>query len=558
MNQNQIENNNNTIGYDNSQNSIFPMNNNNMQLNNNQNNFNNGSINLQNGLGNIGNNNSVLEGNNQVLFENNTINSVGNTSVGLANVDNNLSNNQDNDVQYSGGQINNLDVVNNENSDSKKNSKKKKKEKKEKTKEEKIKTEFGKNTETAKTVKMIRFQYKVKDQDGKIIDSYFDAESQMDVQSFLLNKGYEVISIKEDKLSTKLGLASISISKKMNSKDLNFFLTQLSTYVKSGIPLVDSMEILSRQSKNKSVQMLYRKIVFELNKGTPFSVCLEKQGNVFPKMLVNMIKTSEMTGDLTGVLDDMAAYYKQQDSNRKQIISAMTYPSVLMIFALCVLTFVITYVVPSFTSMYSSVGSTLPTITIIIMNISDFVIANWYIILAVVVVVAIIIRLLYKSSKKVKYLLQSFVMHIPVVSDIIKYNQLVTFTGTFATLIKHDVFITDSMDILSKITDNEIYKKIIDDSITNLSKGNGVSVAFKGHWAFPATAYEMLVTGERTGKLGEMMQHVTEYYQEEQTNLISRLKSLIEPLMIVVLAILVGVILLAVVVPMFDIYSKII
>ena len=157
-----------------------------------------------------------------------------------------------------------------------------------------------------------------------------------------------------------------------------------------------------------------------------------------------------------------------------------------------------------------------------------------------------------------KYLLQSFVMHIPVVSDIIKYNQLVTFTGTFATLIKHDVFITDSMDILSKITDNEIYKKIIDDSITNLSKGNGVSVAFKGHWAFPATAYEMLVTGERTGKLGEMMQHVTEYYQEEQTNLISRLKSLIEPLMIVVLAILVGVILLAVVVPMFDIYSKII
>jgi len=344
----------------------------------------------------------------------------------------------------------------------------------------------------------------------------------------------------------------------MNSKDLNFFLTQLSTYVKSGIPLVDSMEIMSRQSKSKSVQMLYRKIVFELNKGTPFSVCLEKQGNIFPKMLVNMIKTSELTGDLTGVLDDMAAYYKQQDSNRKQIISAMTYPSVLMIFAVAVLTFVITYVVPSFTSMYTSVGSTLPAITIIIMNISDFVIANWYIILLVIVIISIILRLLYKTSKKAKYSMQSFVMHIPVVSDIIKYNQLVTFTGTFATLIKHDVFITDSMDILSKITDNEIYKKIINDAITNLSRGNEVSVAFKGHWAFPSTAYEMLVTGERTGKLGEMMQHVTEYYQEEQTNLIARLKSLIEPIMIVVLAVLVGIILLAVVVPMFDIYSKII
>ena len=153
--------------------------------------------------------------------------------------------------------------------------------------------------------------------------------------------------------------------------------------------------------------------------------------------------------------------------------------------------------------------------------------------------------------------MQFISMHIPVLKDIIIYNQLVTFTGTFATLIKHDVFITDSMDILSKITDNEIYKEIIDNSIQNLSKGNGVSIAFKGNWAFPETAYEMLVTGERTGKLGEMLQHVTEYYQEEQTSLIARLKSLIEPLMIILLALIVGVVLLAVIVPMFDIYNKV-
>ena len=420
-----------------------------------------------------------------------------------------------------------------------------------------IKTDFGNNNEKGKNIKLIRFQYKVKDSEGKVIESYFDAESQLDVQSFLLNKGYDIISIKEDKLSTSLGLAMMASSKKMNAKDLNFFLTQLSTYVKSGIPLVDSMEILSRQAKNKSIQMLYRKIVFELNKGTSFSTCLEKQGKVFPKMLINMLKTSEMTGDLTGVLDDMAAYYKQQDSNRKQIINAMTYPSVLMIFAVAVLTFVITYVVPSFTSMYESTDASLPSITLAIMKISDFVIANWYYIVLILLIVVVILRLLYKSSRKAKYAMQSFVMHIPVVSDIVKYNQLVTFTGTFATLIKHDVFITDSMDILNRITDNEIYKKIINDAISNLSKGNGVSVAFKGHWAFPSTAYEMLVTGERTGKLGEMLQHVTEYYQEEQTSIIARLKSLIEPIMIVLLAVMVGIILLAVVVPMFDIYSKI-
>lgn len=421
-----------------------------------------------------------------------------------------------------------------------------------------IKTDFSKENTNTKNIKMIRFKYKVKASDGQIIESYFDAESKMDVQSFLINKGYEVISITEDKLSTSLGLAALSTSKKMNAKDINFFLTQLSTYIKAGIPLVDSMEILSRQAKSKSVQMLYRKIVFELNKGTTFSECLEKQGKIFPKMLINMLKTSEMTGDLTGVLDDMAAYYKQQDSNRKQIINAMTYPSVLLIFAVAVLTFVITYVVPSFTDMYASAGASLPMITQVIMNISDFIIQNWLFILLVIFVIVIVLMLLYKGSKTAKYSMQSFVMHIPVVSDMIKYNQLVTFTGTFATLIKHDVFITDSMDILSRITENEVYKKIIDDAISNLSKGNGVSVAFKGHWAFPATAYEMLVTGERTGKLGEMMQHVSNYYQEENTNLITRMKSLVEPIMIVMLAVLVGIVLLAVVVPMFDIYSTII
>ena len=421
-----------------------------------------------------------------------------------------------------------------------------------------IKKDFSETNVSKKTVKLKRFKYKVKDIDGKIIESFFDAENKIDVESFLLNKGYEIIKIEEDKLSTSLGLANMATSQKMSSKDLNFFLTQLSTYVKSGIPLLDSMEILSRQSKKKNTQMLYRKIVFDLNRGLSFSECLEKQGKVFPKMLINMLKTSEMTGDLTGVLDDMAAYYKRQDSNRKQIINAMTYPSVLMVFAVAVLTFVITYVVPSFTSMYESTGSSLPGITVAIMNISDFVTGNWYYILGVIVLVVGIFVLLYKSSKKFKYFMQSLVMHIPVVKDIVKYNQIVTFTGTFSTLIKHDVFITDSMDILSKITENEVYKKIINDAIVNLSKGNGVSVAFKGHWAFPETAYEMLVTGEKTGKLGEMMEPVATYYQEEQTNIVARLKSLIEPIMIVLLAVIVGVILLAVVVPMFDIYSTII
>ena len=148
-------------------------------------------------------------------------------------------------------------------------------------------------------------------------------------------------------------------------------------------------------------------------------------------------------------------------------------------------------------------------------------------------------------------------MHIPVVKNIIIYKEVIMFTKTFASLINYDVFITDSMEILGKITDNEIYKNLIRDAVINLSNGNGVSLAFKDNWAFPPIAYEMLLTGERTGRLGTMMSKVSDYYNSEQKNLVAQLKSLIEPIMIIFLAVAVGIVLLAVIVPMFDMYSNI-
>ena len=149
-------------------------------------------------------------------------------------------------------------------------------------------------------------------------------------------------------------------------------------------------------------------------------------------------------------------------------------------------------------------------------------------------------------------------MHIPVIKNIIIYKEIIMFTKTFASLINYDVFITNSMEILGTITENEIYKRLIKNSISNLSVGNGVSIAFEDHWAFPVVAYEMLTTGEKTGRLGVMMEKVSEFYNIEQKNLIAQLKSLIEPIMIVLLAIVVGIILLAVIVPMFNMYSNII
>lgn len=420
----------------------------------------------------------------------------------------------------------------------------------------KLKTMELTPADAIKNTKNIRYKYTARDKEGNIIKNSLDALSKVDVHSFLLNQGYDVINIEEDKLFNQLGLVQL-MTKPMKEKDLNFFLTQLSTYIKAGIPLVDSIQILSRQAKDKKTKNLYNRLVFELNSGETLSEAFAKQGVVFPRLLINMVKTSELTGNLTGVLDDMADYYKTSYENKKQIISAMTYPAVIFVVAIVVLVYIILYVVPEFTDMYAQIGSELPTITVVIMAISDFLAANLLYVILVIIAIFIILIILYKNVTQFRYAVQWVTMHIPVVKNIIIYKEVIMFTKTFSSLINYDVFITDSMEILGKITDNEVYKILIKDAVVNLSNGNSVSLAFKDQWAFPVIAYEMLVTGERTGRLGTMMTKVSDYYNTEQKNLVTQLKSLIEPVMIIFLAVIVGIVLLAVIVPMFNMYSEI-
>ena len=405
------------------------------------------------------------------------------------------------------------------------------------------------------TKEKIRYKYIAYDKAGKQVKGYFDAFRKVDVESFLTSQGLKIAEITPTKIS-KLG-GFLTFSNEMNYKDLNFLLTQLSTYIKSGIPLADSIKILENQTKNKNNKALFNRISYELNTGANFSEALARQGNVFPKLLINMLKASELTGNLTETLDDMASYYKTADSNRKQIISALTYPSVVLVVSMVVLTFLLMYVVPQFVDIFDQLGASLPGITIFLIKLSVFVQNNIIKILLVLVALIIIQIAMYKNIKKFRYIVQYIVMHIPVIKDVVIYNEVIMFTKTFSSLIRHDVFITDSIEMLGKVTNNEIYKDIIKEAVTNLSTGAGLSRAFENKWAFPRIAYEMLLTGEKTGRLGPMMENVANYYEEEQRNLVQRLKSLIEPVMIILLAVIVGVILMAIFIPMFSIYNNI-
>ena len=298
-------------------------------------------------------------------------------------------------------------------------------------------------------------------------------------------------------------------------------------------------------------------IVYDLLAGDDFSTALEKQPKVFPKLLINMAKSAELTGDLPNVLEEMANYYSSIAKTRKEIKSAMTYPTVVFIFAIVVVTFVLIWIVPQYQTMFEGFGADLPVITVMTIKFSTFLQENLLYILIILIIFLLVYIYLFRNVRSFRKTMQTIYLHIPVIRNIIMYSEVSMFSRTFASLLNHGVFITDSMDVLMNISENEIYRGIIINTVKNLNAGGKISEAFKDHWAFPVVAYEMIVTGENTGELGTMMEKVADYYDSLHKNAVTSIKSLIEPFLIIFLAGSVGLIILAVILPMFQMYEVI-
>lgn len=415
-----------------------------------------------------------------------------------------------------------------------------------------VSTKEGMKADTLKS-KKVKFKYRVENQKGKKFYGYLDAYSQAEVVSYLQNEGYRIIKIEPQNsvLDMKIGGSKLSYS------ELAFLLTQLSTYLKAGIPLIESIRILEKQSTKPDKKRIYSNIIYELSKGESFSNALISQGSTFPPLLINMVKTAELTGDLPEILDDMRDYYESIDKTRKAAISSMIYPSILFIFAICVLVFILMYVIPNFVQLFEQQNAELPAITKIVLAVSSFLTSNKFIILGVLIGLVLGFILLYKYVKPFRKTMQTIAMKLPGFGQIIIYREVAMFTKTFASLLNHNVFITDSMTILSTVSSNEVFKDIINESLEFLSKGAKISDAFEDKWAFPVVAYEMLVTGENTGRLPMMMSYVANYYQDLHANLVKRINTFIEPLLIIFIAVIVGIVVISVVVPMFDFYGTV-
>ena len=243
----------------------------------------------------------------------------------------------------------------------------------------------GLKASTTMQGKRKRFKYKVQNNKGKQITGFLDAYNKTEVTSYLKNEGYKILKIEEVSQILNMEIGGT----KLNYADLAFLLTQLSTYLKAGIPLIDSIKILERQTQKASKKRIYSNIVYELSKGESFSSSLSAQGNTFPPLLINMVKTAELTGDLPEILDDMRDYYESIDRTRKEAISSMIYPSILFVFAIGVLVFILSYVIPSFVTLFQQQNAKLPTMTKIVLGASSFLVTKKYWIIGTLAVITI-------------------------------------------------------------------------------------------------------------------------------------------------------------------------
>lgn len=400
---------------------------------------------------------------------------------------------------------------------------------------------------------MAKFKYSGRDRKGKK-EGVITSTSKREAMLKLREEGIRVLEIAEvpETLLTK----DISIGNPVKLQHFVVYLRQFSTLLKAGVSVVDSTKILASQTESKHLTKVLLDIEQDLREGNPLSEAAAKHKKVFSPMFINMVRAGEAGGNMDETLDRLAEHYEKQHNTKQKIISALAYPVVVGIIAIGVVIFLLVSVVPTFVTMFEDFGGELPAITKFVMNSSEFMQIYWWLIVLLFIAFGITIVLLRKNIRT-KYYLDLFILRIPIFGKMLQKAVLARMTRTLSSLFSSSVPILQAMSIVEKVVENEVIATVIRDSRNALEKGQSLTGPMKSHWAFPPMVTQMITIGEETGSLDSMLGKVADFYEKEVEYSTDRIKSLIEPLMIVMLAAIVGTIVTSIMVPMFEIFNQI-
>ncbi|MBD3107828.1 type II secretion system F family protein [Bacillus sp. AGMB 02131] len=400
---------------------------------------------------------------------------------------------------------------------------------------------------------MAKFAYQGRSRSGKE-QGHIIANSKRDAIFSLTNKGIKVINVQEVEQSafTK----DIVIGAPVKHEHLTIYLRQFATLLRAGVTIVDATAILAEQTESKHLAKTLTNIEQELREGNPFSRSAAKYQRIFSPMFINMVKAGEAGGNMEETLERLAVHYEKQNVTRQKIKSALAYPVVVGIIAVIVTIFLLVSIVPTFASMFADFGEELPAITQSVLKASEVMQKFWYLVILFFIAIFILFSVI-KSNKKTKYYLDYALLRMPVFGKLLQKSALARMTRTLSSLFSSSVPILQAMKIVEEVVENEVIGKVILQSRDSLERGQSIALPMKKHWAFPPLVTQMITIGEQTGQLDSMLSKVADFYEREVETATDQLKSLIEPLMIVLLAGVIGVIVASIMIPMFEIYNSV-
>jgi type IV pilus assembly protein PilC len=334
------------------------------------------------------------------------------------------------------------------------------------------------------------------------------------------------------------------------------FTRQFSTMINSGLPLVQALDILSKQSENPVLAAVTRQVVFDVESGHTVADALAKHPNAFTELYVNMVAAGEAGGILDTILLRLATFMEKNDALVRKVKGAMIYPGVIMGVAGSAITILLLFVIPTFQSMFESVGLTLPLPTRIVINMSKFLQGYWWACIIVVVVGVQSLRKYYATMDG-QLRIDRMLLKAPVLGDVIRKSAVSRFTRTLGTLISSGVSILDGLEITAKTAGNRVISDAIMASRASIAGGDTISAPLAKSGVFPPMVISMIAVGEQTGGLDEMLSKIADFYDEEVDAAVGGLLALMEPMMIVFLGVVVGGMVVAMYLPIFDMINAV-
>lgn len=400
---------------------------------------------------------------------------------------------------------------------------------------------------------MPTYTYKARDMDGNLITGTMELDTLSSCVDSLKQKNYYILDVKE-KVEKKDIFESINSSRKVKVKDIAVFCRQFSVLINAGISIVASLATLSEQVENKRLKRALNDVYEDVQKGKTLSESMRKHPDVFPMLLFNMIEAGEVSGTLDKVLNEMAEHFEKENNLNQKIKSALAYPAIVSIVAVLVVVFLVTNVLPTFVGMFKNAGAQLPTPTLILLGLSDSIAHYWYVYLGNIVFLIFLLLRIMKTDRG-KELFDFLLLKMPIFGPLNVKIITSRFTRTLSTLIGSGIPLMESLSVVEKVVGNTVLANGLKKAEEEIKRGNGLALPLKKIDIFPPMVIQMIKVGEDSGSLDSILRKTADFYDSEVDTAVSQMTTLIEPLIIVFLASIVGFIVVSIVMPMFQMYN---